>query len=66
MTTKKAWDILRDTHEGDNSIKDSKHKKLTIEFENLKMYEHEKLVDFNVKFLKIASSTSYSIGKRIF
>lgn len=30
------------------------------------MYEHEKLVDFNVTFLKIANSTSYSLGKRIF
>ena len=40
-TSKAAWNILQSTFEGDNTVKRSKLKKFTSNFENLKMHEHE-------------------------
>ena len=50
-TSKAAWDILQSTFEGDNTVKRSKLQKLTSNFENLKMHDHETISEFYLESL---------------
>lgn len=62
---KEAWDILAETHKGDNVVKCYKLQQLTIEFENLRIHDHEEITNFNAKIFKI-SNESCLLGKKIY
>ena len=63
-TSKVAWDILQSTFEGDNIVKRSKLYKLTSDFENLKMHEHETISEFNSRSLAMVNDF-FALGKPI-
>ena len=54
-TFEATWDILQSTFEGDNTVKHSKLQKLTYDFENLKMNEHETISGFNSRILAMVN-----------
>lgn len=47
---KEAWDSLETTHEGTDTVKQSKLQMLTTKFETLKMKENETISEFYAKF----------------
>ena len=55
-TTKEAWTILQTTYEGTKAVKDSKLRRLTISFEEIKMKVDESFDKFYAKLKDIVNS----------
>ena len=60
-TAKEAWTILQTTYEGTKTVNDSKFKRLTTSFEEIKMEEDKSFDEFYAKLKEIVNST-FNIG----
>ena len=56
-TTKEAWTILLTTYEGTKAFKDSKFRRLTTSFKEVKMEKDESFDEFYAKLKDIVNST---------
>ena len=63
-TTKEAWTILQTTYEGTKAVKDSKLRRLTMSFEEIKMEEDESFDEFYAK-LKDIVNLAFNLGETI-
>ena len=64
-TAKEAWTILQTTYEGTKAVKDSKLRRLTTRFEEIKMEENESFDEFYAK-LKDIVNLAFNLGETIF
>ena len=63
-TAKEAWTILQTTYEGTKAVKDSKFRRLTTSFEEIKMEEDESFDEFYAKLKDIVNSV-FNLGETI-
>ena len=63
-TTKEAWTILQTIYDGTKAVKDSKLKRLTTSFEEIKMENDESFDEFYAK-LKDIVNLAFNLGKTI-
>ncbi|XP_010474121.1 PREDICTED: uncharacterized protein LOC104753587 [Camelina sativa] len=61
-TAKEAWDIFQIHYEGTTKVQSSRKDMLASSFENLRMEEHESILDFRSKFSAIAQE-ALTLGK---
>jgi hypothetical protein len=59
-----ALEIHKTVHEGTSKVRMSRLQLLTIEFENLRMYEYESISDCNIRLRDIAN-TSFALGEKM-
>ena len=64
-TAKEVWTILQTTYEGTKAIKESKLRRLTTSFEEIKMEEDESFDEFYAK-LKDIVNLAFNLGETIF
>ena len=64
-TAKEAWTILQTTYEGTKAVKESKLRRLTTSFEEIKMEEDESFDEFYAK-LKDIVNLAFNLGETIF
>ncbi|VFQ77079.1 unnamed protein product [Cuscuta campestris] len=55
---KEAWDILEVTHEGDEEVKTAKYQILMTQYENLRMDDKEKIIEFHGRVRDIANQAA--------
>ena len=63
-TAKEAWTILQTTYEGTKTVNDSKFKRLTTSFEEIKMEEDKSFDEFYAKLKNIVNS-AFNLGGTI-
>ena len=63
-TAKEAWTILQTTYEGTKTVNDSKFKRLTTSFEEIKMEEDKSFDEFYAKLKNIVNS-AFNLGGAI-
>lgn len=58
-----AWDILRTTHEGTSTIKQSKMQMLSSKFESLRMQESETIRELYKNLCDLSNQT-FTLGQK--
>ncbi|CAL9238652.1 unnamed protein product [Arabidopsis halleri] len=61
-SAKEAWDILQNVFEGTDNVKRTRLELLASKFENIRMNDDEKIVDFSARLSSIANEAQVLVG----